>query len=226
MFEESFRGVADLVLPGHELPRARRHHRQPRGPAAAPAPRRDRALPGRARLDREARRAVRRRALAARLGASSRRSRRSAYGGISFARGRRAARRCPPRPEAARAPRPPERAQPLARAAGCACSPTGRSSPARRSSGRPSSHFQRPAARSSSPAPTRAPARSPPGDEVTRQLERDSRRLRARIARDLAAGTRPRSPTRPHAGELHEFVEVSTVTHRRALVGVADQGVV
>ena len=43
MFEESFRGIADLVLPGHELPRARRHDRQPRGPAAAPAPRRARA---------------------------------------------------------------------------------------------------------------------------------------------------------------------------------------
>ena len=67
MFEESLPRLLRPRPPGHELPRARRHHGQPRGPAAAPAPRRDRAVPGRARLDREARRALRRRALAPRL---------------------------------------------------------------------------------------------------------------------------------------------------------------
>ncbi len=45
----------------HELPRARRHVRQHRRPAAAPAPAVDAARPGRARVDRAARRALRRR---------------------------------------------------------------------------------------------------------------------------------------------------------------------
>ena len=52
----------------HELPGARRHDRQPRRAAAAPAPRRARARSRRARLALEARRALRRRDLAARLG--------------------------------------------------------------------------------------------------------------------------------------------------------------
>ncbi len=51
--------------PRHELPRARRHLRQPRGPPPAPAPRGDPTRARRAGLDREARRALRRRALAA-----------------------------------------------------------------------------------------------------------------------------------------------------------------
>src|SRR5581483_4988029 len=46
---------------GNELPRARRDDGQPRGQAAAPPPGGDPARPGRDRLDREARRAVRRR---------------------------------------------------------------------------------------------------------------------------------------------------------------------
>ena len=49
----------------HELPRARRDVHEPRGPAPAPAPRGHPAVPGRARLDRQAGRALRRRALAA-----------------------------------------------------------------------------------------------------------------------------------------------------------------
>ena len=53
---------------GHELPRARRHVRQPRGPRSATAPRGDPARARRARVDCEARRALRRRALAARGG--------------------------------------------------------------------------------------------------------------------------------------------------------------
>ena len=54
--------------PGHELPRARRDVRQPRGTAAAPAAHRHPARAGRARLDLEARRALRRRDLAVSLG--------------------------------------------------------------------------------------------------------------------------------------------------------------
>src|SRR5581483_3170644 len=53
--------------PRDELPGARRHDRQPRRTAAAAAAGRDPAVPGRARVDREARRAVRRRALTARV---------------------------------------------------------------------------------------------------------------------------------------------------------------
>ncbi len=49
--------------PGHELPRARRDDGEPRGPAAAPAPRRDRRVPRRARVDLATRRALRRRDL-------------------------------------------------------------------------------------------------------------------------------------------------------------------
>ena len=58
------RGWSRPRPPRNELPRARRDVRQPRGPAPAPAPRRDPALPGRAGLDRQARRALRRRGLA------------------------------------------------------------------------------------------------------------------------------------------------------------------
>ena len=53
---------------GDELPRARRDLRQPRGTPAATAPHRHPARAGRARLDREARRALRRRDLAVSLG--------------------------------------------------------------------------------------------------------------------------------------------------------------
>ena len=70
----------------HELPRARRHVRQPRGPPAAPAPGGHPARPGRAGLAGEARRALRRRALAripsqvfAELSAI-------AYGGLDYGR--------------------------------------------------------------------------------------------------------------------------------------------
>ena len=66
---------------GDELPRARRHDGQPRGTAAAAAARRDPARAGRARVDRQARRAVRGRALAVPVASSStscRESRRTA----------------------------------------------------------------------------------------------------------------------------------------------------
>ena len=56
------RGLGRPRPAGHELPRARRDVRQPGGPRAAAPPRRDPARARRARLDREARRALRRRA--------------------------------------------------------------------------------------------------------------------------------------------------------------------
>ena len=68
MFQGLVVGWADLVLPGHELPRARRLADEHGGPRAAAPPRRDPTGPGRARLAREARRALRRRALAVPLG--------------------------------------------------------------------------------------------------------------------------------------------------------------
>ena len=106
MFRSPVAGWADLVLPGHELPRARRDVHEPRGPAPAPAPRGHPALPGRARVDREARRALRRRALAARaadlrraLGALLRRHRLS--GDRRAGRAARARRRASRSPDAA-----------------------------------------------------------------------------------------------------------------------------
>ena len=160
MFEESFRGLADLVLPRHELPRARRHDDQPRGPAAAPAPRRARARARRARLGREARRALRRRALAARLG-RLRRDLRALLRRHHLRRGRRARRRCRRAPSA-QARRPPARATGRRRRA-CASSPTGRSSPAPPSSARPSCSSSGRPARCSSRARTRTRARSATG---------------------------------------------------------------
>ena len=84
------------------------------------------------------------------------------YGGISFAEvGEHAPlpaqREQPPRASVPAGPR--ARWQ---RARACACSPTSRSSPARRSSGRPRSPSRSAPARSSSPPATRAHARSPP----------------------------------------------------------------
>ena len=137
MFEGSFGGLCDLVLPGTSyLERdgttvnlEGRLQRQRRAVIAA--------VPGRARLDLEARRALRRRDLAVRLDALRR-----GLGGLlrrhRLRRDRRAGRAAARRAEApARGTGPPSDS--VARAPGCGCSPTGRSSRARRSSGRPSS---------------------------------------------------------------------------------------
>ena len=156
MFEESFRGLADLVLPVDELPRARRHDDQPRGPAAAPAPHRARAGAGRARLDRQARGALRRRGLAARVG-RLRRDLRALLRRHHLRRGRRAR-----LPAAARRARR-NAAAGAAEARGrrdCGSSPTGRSSPAPPSTARPSWSSSARRARCSSRARTRTRARS------------------------------------------------------------------
>ena len=117
MFEDSFRGVCRPRPAGHELPRARRHDRQPRGPPAAPAPRRDRALPRRARLDREARRALRASSSRRTPRSSSRRSRRPATAASPSARSasRRRSRR---RAEGAAGGRRRRPAKPLAAGSG------------------------------------------------------------------------------------------------------------
>ena len=110
MFELEDGLSPDLLLPGHELPRARRDVRQPRGPPAAPAPHRDAAVPRRARVDRRARRALRRRRRAVR----GRRLRRGVGEGLrrpQLRRGRRAraAPRLPRRRGARRRTLQPER---------------------------------------------------------------------------------------------------------------------
>ena len=82
----------------HELPRARRDVRQPRGPPAAPAPRGHPAGPGRDGVDRPARGALRRRALAV-PGEDLRRAVRAGLQRPPLRRGRRAG--AAPRPDGA-----------------------------------------------------------------------------------------------------------------------------
>ena len=143
MFEESFRGIADLVLPGtsyleRDGTTVNLEGRLQRQRRAVLAP-----VPGRARLALEARRAVRRRALAARLG----RLRRD-LGEVlrrHLLRRRRRARVAAARAaEEAPASRTQARTPAARRRGPCASSPTGRSSRAPPSSERPSSQFQRP----------------------------------------------------------------------------------
>ena len=219
MFEESFRGLADLVLPGtsyleRDGTTVNLEGRLQRQRRAVIAP-----VPGRARLDREARRALRRRALAARLA--------RLRGGLGDAAT--AASRSAQIGEHAAAARPPVTVQPAV-ANPPAKPPRRRQGPAPRLTYRPlfsgpavertpELEFQRPrAARSSSRAPTRAHAE----DRDRRRRSRSARTarrspLRARIARDLPAGT-VRVP-RADAEGLHEHVEVSEVTPSRPSPG-------
>ena len=183
-----------------ELPRARRHDGEPRRPAAAAAPRGDGAGAGRARVDREARRALR--------ASRSRRTRRCVFeemsarcfGGIAFADvGEHAA--LPPRAE----PRTPNRFatnRRVRRAPACGSSRTARSSPAPPSSARRSSQFQRPPPRSQLSR-----------DDATsaRDRERPDRQRVARTARPSSCARASRTTSRPapcaspreHAGDLH-----------------------
>ena len=201
--------------PGHELPRARRHDGQPRGPPPAPAPRGDRALPRRARLDREARRAVRRRALAARLASSSRRSPAICYGGISFGEiGEHA-------PLPAARPRPSGRSpSPPAKAVADGHGPAPPDLPAAllRARRRADARARVPAAataRSSSPAPTRGPRK------IARRRHRHASARTAPRVDAARADRRATSPPAPSAiaaratpTGLHELVEVTQVIHR------------
>ena len=146
---------------GHELPRARRDDRQPRGPAAATAPRRDRAVPGRARLDRQARRALRASSSRRTPRSSSRSSRRSVTAGSPSARSA-SRRRCRsgPRRRAAGAEPADQDGRRSARGSRLLTYRPLFSGP--RSSARPSSPSSGRTARSSWRAPTPAPAGSPP----------------------------------------------------------------
>ena len=195
-----------------ELARARRHPAQPRRPAAAPAPGRDRARPGRARLDREARRALRRHRLAARGGRVRRavrpdlrrrrrlgaeRHRRAARadavrGADAGTRGARAARAAPGRRALHR--RAP--ADPL---------PAALLGPVRRARGR----ARVPAAAGRARAlarPTPRGARSRPATPSSVRSNGTSVELRARVNRKLVEGV-ARVPDE-HAADLHLLVEV------------------
>ena len=199
MFQGLAVGWADLVLPGTSYlerdgtyvnleGRVQRLRRAVIPPAA-----------GRARLDREARRALRRRALAARRPSSSRSSRERLYGGMPFGEvGERAPlpERTPyrRRPAGSAAPARPRRRRRREHFLGdLSLSATGRSSPARPSSACPSSQFQRPAPRSSSPPPTPSGARSRRGDDVSVRSNGTCVALRARVSRALPKAP-PASP--------------------------------
>ncbi len=66
MFHDLVAGWADVILPATAVARARRHRDEPRGARAAPAPDRAPTVPGRARVDQQARRTIRRRGVATR----------------------------------------------------------------------------------------------------------------------------------------------------------------
>ena len=211
MFEESFRGLATSSS-RHELPRARRHDRQPRGPAAAPAPRRDRAVPGRARLDREARRALRGRG-SRRTPRRLRRDLRALLRRHHLRRGRRAGRAAAAARSRAGTPNPPAKPKPAARA--CGSSPTGRSSPAPPSSARPSCEFQRPTGEVELSRERRdAHAGSATARPVTVSSNGTSRSSCARASRATCRRAPCGSP-QADAGGLHATVEVTGVVRTR-----------
>ena len=204
MFERPARPLADLVLPGNELPRARRDLRQPRGTPAAPAARRDAAGARRARLDLEARRALRRRALAVHVrglrgavGPNLRRAavRRDRRAGAAAARGPRLGKRRP----APRLRAPKLKGLRLVAYRPLFSGPGGRA--------RPELQFQR-------PEPVLEIAFE---DARSRGIENDaevevrsngtSARLRARVSRTLATGT-VRAADEHVRGLLHD-VEVT-----------------
>ena len=189
MFEESFRGIADLVLPGtsyleRDGTTVNLEGRLQRQRRAVLAP-----VPGRARVDREARRALRRRALAARLGRLRRDLRAAASAASRFGEvGEHAA--LPPR-AAARAAGAAAAPTPRHRRRACGSSPTGRSSPAPPSSARRScSSSARPREVQLSRGGRATRAGSATAQTVTVSSNGTSVELRARIARDLAAGHR------------------------------------
>ena len=203
----------------HELPRARRHLHQPRGPAPAPAPRGDPTLPGRARLDREARRALRRRALAPcatglrrALGALLRRARLRRDRRARLAAARASEVEVPAAPAPAKRNGEGERPAP-----GHA---TGRSSRARPSNASPSSSSSGPLRRSSSPPRTPARLGLEHGGPV--DVRSNGTSVRASRAREQA----PRGGRRPSRGRARRGPRTRTwrSAHERALVDRPDQG--
>ena len=121
-------------------------------------------------------------------------------------RGRRARRRCRRAPRLSRASRT-RRRRSCRRATGCACSPTARSSPGPRSSARPSSQFQRPGGEIELARPDARARGIATGDTVTvssngtsRDAPRADRTRPARRHGPRAAGRRRGAP-RPRRGE-------------------------
>ena len=192
------------------LARARRHAVEPRGPAATPAAHGPAPVPGRARLDREARRTLRdRRARRTPRGlrrVSPARSEGSTVGVSTDARTARAnaVRACPvaATPSAPVVPKPPAT---LSRRA-AAASATGRCSRARSSSASPSSASS--ARRPSWSSPPKTPARRTiaTGDTVIVRSNGTSVELRARVNRKLVDGVA--RVAEEHAADLHPTVEV------------------
>ena len=227
MFQGLAVGWADLVLPGTSY--LERDGTTSTSRAALQRLRRAviPPVPGRARVDLEARRALRRRALAVpggrlrrALGAALRRARvrrgRRARAAAARAHARRR------RARAAGAPSPRAGARRRALPRNLACSATGRSSPARPSSACPSSQFQRPAAEVELAA-----------DDAERREHRDRRQVVVRsngTSRRAARARQPRSCStgvariaEEHAADLHRDVEVSEARDR-AVVDLGHQG--
>ena len=222
MFHGLAAGWADLVLPGNELPRARRHVREPRRPAAAAPPLGDAACAGRARV---ARRSSRRASAS-----SSRRTRRCVfaelseriYGGLSFGEvGERAPlralrRRARARRGAAAAGARGRRQRAAARLL------TSRSSRAPRSSASRSSSSSGPRPRSSSRAPTRS-ARG-----IANGRRRDASRTTARRCSCARASRRTCAKASCASRASTRATSRGTVGGERvsgALVDLAHQGV-
>ena len=220
MFEDSFRGLADLVLPGtsyleRDGTTINLEGRLQRQRRAVLAP-----VPGRARLDRRSspsastsssRRTPRSSSTRSPSAASAAsRSARSA----SVHRSRRAPSRVP-REAAAAATRPGTGRR------ACASSPTGRSSPAPPSSARRSCSSSGPPARSQLSRDDANARKIRNGQAVTVSSNGTSVELRARIARDLAAGTV--RIAQADAGDLHA-ARRGDGRDARAVVDRADQG--
>ena len=207
MFGQLVRGWADLVLPGNELPRARRDVREPRGTTPASPPRGHPAGAGRARLAGEARRALRRRALAV----SDRGLRRGLGAGLRrdlLRRGRRAGAASAAR--AGRATKPPSPPPPRRRRreeGRFASSATARSSPARRWSACGELQFQRPEPELELAAADASSRGIANGDLVRVSSNGTSVELRARVSKKLRAGVA--RAAEEHTAELQAGVEVS-----------------
>ena len=223
MFEESFAGLADLVLPGTSYLERDGTTAQPRGPPPAPAPHRDRARaptssPGS-------------RSSPSASTSSSRRTPRvvfeevseRCYGGISFGDGRRAGRAPDARDRhRPRSPKPADKPRQPGQGPAPPHLPAALLRPGRR----PHARARVPAPRGrgrARAAPTRAQRKIVAGDEVTvssngtiRRAPRPDRARPAGRQRPRPAHRR-RGPPRPRRGG-----QVKHLT--RAVVGLADRG--
>ena len=197
--------------PGHELPRARRDVRQPRGAPAAAAPRGDAARAGRARVgSRSSPRASASRSRRTRRRCS--RSCRSAASAVSRSARSASARRCAATPRRRSASRCRRCRRPEdCRRAGCGSSATSRSSPGPRSSASRSSSSSARRRRSSSPRDDAKARGIATGDTVTVSHNGTSVHARARVAtgspRRASRASRASTPATSAAN-----VEVSNVT--------------